>query len=149
MTLTAVFKKFRSLTEASSPIWLLLIRLIIGLIFIQTGLGKLQHITDTTAYFSQLGIPLPHMNAILASVVEFIAGIAIMIGISTRPAAAALIAVMTVALLSAKLPEIQSFSEFLVIQDLDYILLLGVLLSQGAGKISIDYILAQFSRNKR
>jgi putative oxidoreductase len=149
MIITTLFNKFKSITQSSTPIWLLLIRITIGLIFIQTGLGKLQNITETTAFFSQLGIPLPYINAVIASLTEFIGGIALVIGVATRPAAMALVIVMCVALLTAHLPEIHTFSDFLIIQDLDYILLLGILLSQGAGKFSIDYILTQFSRYKR
>src|SRR5277367_5515002 len=68
----------------------LLTRLVIGYAFHITGHGKLQNLDRTTQFFDGLGIPLPHINAIFVSWLEFAGGLFIFVGLFTRIFAALL-----------------------------------------------------------
>jgi putative oxidoreductase len=118
---------------------LLLIRLSIGSIFIQTGLGKLMHFGGTVNFFASLGIPYPVINAAAASSIEFFGGILVIAGLLTRPAAAKLAFVMVIAILTAHLAEIETLSDLIRVQAFDYLLFFVLLLFTGAGKLSIDH----------
>lgn len=135
-----IYKKLNTL----HPFILLVIRLSIGLIFIQTGWGKLTHLAGTTKFFAELGIPFPHINAIAASTTEFLGGLFLIIGLLTRPAAVGLTVVMIVAIATAQWPEVMSIEGFIRLQEWDYILLLSILTITGAGSWSLDRI---FSRS--
>ncbi len=126
---------------------LLLLRLTLSIIFIQTGWGKLTHLDVTTQYFTQLGIPFAHLNALFASAVEFLGGIALLIGLLVRPAALGLIGVMVVAIATAKWTEITDLNSFVGLQEWDYILMLTILLLFGAGKISLEHFVLKDKNN--
>jgi putative oxidoreductase len=76
---------------------LLVIRLYWGWQFFLTGRGKLEHLDKTTAFFASLGIPAPHLNAIMAASTECTCGLLLLAGLFSRFAAVALIGVMSVA----------------------------------------------------
>ena len=50
--------------------FLLLVRLNWGWQFFLTGRGKLMNLERTTAFFSDLGLPMPGVNALLAGCTE-------------------------------------------------------------------------------
>jgi putative oxidoreductase len=64
--------------------FLLAVRLYWGWQFIQTGWGKLQHLDKVTAFFSSLNIPLPGLNAHFVAGLEFVGGIALILGVASR-----------------------------------------------------------------
>ena len=117
---------------------LLLLRLVLGIIFFQAGLGKLMNLETTSLFFAQLGIPLPMINALIASLLEFLGGIMLIVGFKTRLASLPLAFVMVVAILTAKLGGVASFSDFIRLQELDYIFFFLILASVGGGKYSLD-----------
>jgi putative oxidoreductase len=80
---------------------LLVIRLYWGWQFFLTGRGKLEHLPRTTAFFQSLGIPHPHINAIMAASTECSCGLLLLAGLFSRFAAVALSCVMCVAYLTA------------------------------------------------
>ena len=120
---------------------LLLIRLSIGSIFIQTGLGKLMYFDQTVSFFSMLGIPYPAINAAMASSIELFGGILLVLGLLTRPAAAKLAVVMVVAIVTAQLADVATLSDFIRLQEFDYILFFMALLFTGAGRFSLDHVI--------
>ena len=120
---------------------LLLIRLTVGVIFIQTGWGKISHFSNTVEYFTMLGIPMPAINAAMASVTEFGGGICTVLGLMSRLVSIPLSFVMCVAILTAQLTEIHSLSDFIRLQELDYMLFFVTLIFAGAGKFSVDYLI--------
>lgn len=120
--------------------WLppLLARLAIGVIFIQSGWGKLHHLDKVTEFFAALGIPAPGIQAPFVATVELVCGALVLIGLFTRIAAIPLIGVMIVAILTAKLKEITMISDLFSMFEYLYIILLAWLAMAGAGSISID-----------
>src|SRR4051812_32432618 len=65
----------------------LLARVAVGTVFIGTGWGKLQDLDKVTAYFTDLGIPMAHLNAIMAAFTEFVCGCLLVAGLGARFAA--------------------------------------------------------------
>jgi putative oxidoreductase len=65
-------------------------RLLIGLPFAMSGLGKLAAIGPTTEYIRAMGLPLPPLALVVAIAVELGGGLALIAGYRTRTVAAAL-----------------------------------------------------------
>jgi putative oxidoreductase len=70
----------------------LVARILLALMFVLSGIGKITDFAGTAAYISSVGLPIPALLAAGAIVVEIGAGIALIIGFKTRWAAAALVA---------------------------------------------------------
>ena len=68
----------------------LLGRVLMSAIFIWTGYVKLMSPAATQAYFTQVGVAVPQLAWIVAVVVELLGGLAILLGVQTRMAAAVL-----------------------------------------------------------
>ncbi len=117
----------------------LLARITVGWIFLESGWGKFSNLERIVGYFDSLGIPMASIQAPFIAGVEFFGGTLLLIGLLTRAASVPLIGVMAVALLTAHLEEITSFSSLFGLSPFLYILLLVWLIFKGPGKISIDY----------
>jgi putative oxidoreductase len=125
--------------------WLppLLVRIILGVVFIQSGWGKLHNISGTTENFAGWHIPFPHFNAVLASGTELFGGLLILLGLGTRLAAVPLIVVMTVAIITAKVPQLEDWTDFFGWDETAYAAMFLWLAIAGAGKASIDHFLGK------
>jgi len=62
-------------------------RVLLAVIFIVAGFGKLADPSGTTGYFASLGIPLAGLSTWIVMLVEILGGLAILTGFFTRPAA--------------------------------------------------------------
>lgn len=69
---------------------ILIARFLLALLFLIFGWEKLGDYSETVAYMTQSGAPLPTIAALVAIVVEFVLSIAIILGIWTRPLAVVL-----------------------------------------------------------
>lgn len=79
-----------------------LLRVAVGVVFFVHGCQKLfvMGVPGVAAYFGQLGIPAPQLAAGLVSVVEFLAGLALILGLGTRWVAIPLACIMVVAIVT-------------------------------------------------
>jgi putative oxidoreductase len=88
---------------------LLVLRLVVGLTFAAHGAQKLfgafggHGIEGTAGFFEQVGLKPGRLHAWSAAIIEFFGGLAIALGLVTPVPAAALIAVMTAAVLTVHL----------------------------------------------
>jgi putative oxidoreductase len=129
---------------------LLVLRLVLGVIFIGHGAQKLfgsfggPHISGFAKMLEQLGVRPARPMAILAGLAEFVGGILMMLGFLTPLAAVALIVVMIVAILTVHLRN----GFFKTNGGYEFNLALAgmalVLLIAGAGGYSIDSVLSIF-----
>jgi putative oxidoreductase len=72
--------------------WAVLVgRMLLALLFVISGFGKIPGFEGTAGYIASQGFPMPHVLAVLAILFELGGGIAIVLGWKTRWAAAALI----------------------------------------------------------
>jgi putative oxidoreductase len=118
-------------------------RVLLGVVFIQSGWGKLHNLDGTAENFAGWHIPFPHFNAVLASGTEFLGGLAILLGLGTRLAAVPLIVVMGVAILTAKWPQKEDWTDFFGWDETAYAVMFLWLAIAGAGKASIDHFLGK------
>lgn len=116
----------------------LLSRLTLGFVFVESGIGKLRDLPRVTEYFESLQIPLASIQAPMVSGLELICGLFILVGFFTRLSALPLIAIMAVALVTAKAEDISGFSDLLGLVEFLYIVLLLGLAVHGAKALSID-----------
>jgi putative oxidoreductase len=71
-------------------------RVLLVVLFLVFGWRKLTGFEGTVASFTQGGIPMPPVAAVVAVVMEFFGGLALLLGVATRPIAL-LLAVYTLA----------------------------------------------------
>ncbi|MBS3155800.1 DoxX family protein [Candidatus Woesearchaeota archaeon] len=117
----------------------LLLRLALGAVFIVHGAQKLfGGITGTTGFFDSVGIPLAGVFAVVVALVEFLGGIALVLGVLTRYASLLLAINMLVALLVVHLKN----GFFVSNSGFEFVLVLLAgslaLLIRGPGKIAIQ-----------
>jgi putative oxidoreductase len=118
---------------------LLLLRAILGLVFVVHGAQKLfvYGPSGVTAMLASLGLPFPGVNAVLVIAAEFGGGLALLAGAGTRLAAAAIAFSMAVAIATVHWPH-----GFFAPQGYEFPLTLLVanlaLILTGAGRYSVD-----------
>ena len=71
-------------------------RVLLVLLYLIFGWSKLTNYSETVSYMATTGAPVPQISAVIAIAIEFFIGLAILVGIFTRPLAL-LMAVYTLA----------------------------------------------------
>ncbi|MDZ4771595.1 MAG: DoxX family protein [Planctomycetota bacterium] len=154
----SLIRKVRAvgLSLADKVAWLapLLARVVVGLVFVWSGWGKLHNIDGVVKYFTELGIPAPEIQAPFAATMEFACGLLIVAGLFTRLAAIPLIVIMIVAIKTAfaqQLGDAVGAKEWLNtlfgLSEFLYIVLLAWLAIAGAGRVSLDHLIFGRRRN--
>lgn len=96
---------FRRLIDTNAPRAVILIRLVVGWVFLSEGIQKFLYSAENGAdRFARIGIPSPEVMGPFVGVVEILCGALVMVGLLTRLAAIPLIIDMLVAILSTKIP---------------------------------------------
>lgn len=62
-------------------------RVLLALLFIPAGYGKLTGFVGTVAYINSVHMPMPQASAAIALTVEIVGGLAVLLGFGTRTAA--------------------------------------------------------------
>ncbi len=119
----------------------LLARLTLGVTFAGTGLGKLQHLDKVTGFFTELGLPFPHAQAVLVGSTELIGGALLLVGLASRLASLPLAVTMVVAIATAKRAEISGVGDLFGLVEWTYIVLLAWITLGGPGRFSLDGVL--------
>ena len=92
------------MSNASEQSWAVtILRVVVGIVFLAHGWQKLfgMGFHGVAGFFGSVGIPVPFVAAVIVTLVEFLGGIALIIGLLTRWAAALtafdiLVAILTV-----------------------------------------------------
>ena len=96
---------FQKVISTSAPASVILIRVIVGAVFLSEGIQKFLFPSEVGAgRFAKIGIPSPDVMAPFVGVVEIVCGTLILLGLLTRIAAIPLIVDMLVAILTTKIP---------------------------------------------
>ncbi|RTM08049.1 MAG: DoxX family protein [Hyphomicrobiales bacterium] len=125
-------------TASNSSVTILLGRILLAVIFLLSGFGKLTAISGTAAYFGALGLPVPTVTAVLVGLIELLGGIAVLVGFQTRIVAWVL-AIFTIA--TGLVAHTGWADQMQMIQFLKNLAITGgflLLASSGAGAYSID-----------
>ena len=121
-------------------------RIIVGAVFAAHGAQKLFvfHFAGVAGFFGHGGIPLPFVSAVIVTLVEFLGGIALILGLLTRLAAGLNAIDMIVAILAVHLK-----NGFFLPMGFEYALtLLGAtlcLVLAGPGAAAVDNLLFKSS----
>jgi putative oxidoreductase len=141
------FQRLRDLTsrlQAWEWLPILLIRLIEGIVFVDSGRHKLfGDLAGFGNFFVELGIPFPHGMALAVASIEFGGGLCLILGLGTRVAALAEAVIMANAIWTVQLKDVKSFSEFLFLSEFLSIGIFVWLAFTGAGTISLDHWLVR------
>jgi putative oxidoreductase len=96
---------FQKIITTNAPASVILIRLMVGAVFLTEGIQKFLFPAEVgAARFAKIGIPNPEVMAPFVGVVEIVGGTLLLLGLLTRLAAIPLIINMLVAILSTKIP---------------------------------------------
>ncbi|HEY8483980.1 MAG TPA: DoxX family protein [Longimicrobiales bacterium] len=150
---------FGDLLATGAPRATVLIRLMVGAVFLSEGIQKFLFPAELgPGRFARIGFPEPAFWATFVGVVEIVAGAMILLGLLTRLAAIALAIDMVVAIITTKLPillgrdlgpfrvrELDTYGFWSMAHETrtDFAMLLGslFLLIVGAGAWSLDAVL--------
>jgi putative oxidoreductase len=121
----------------------LLIRILVGWVFVSEGIQKFLFPAQLgVGRFEKIGIPSPHFMAPFVGTIEIVCGTLLLIGLFTRLAAVPLLAVISVAIATTKIPMIAKSGVWSMLHEArtDFSMLLGLvfLLITGAGTLSLD-----------
>ena len=125
-------------TSGSASAAILAGRILLAAMFVLAGFAKLTDIAGTAGWFGSIGLPAPSILAVLAGLLELVAGLAIVVGFQTRIAALALAAFTVAATLVAHL-NFADMTQFLFFQK-NFAIAGGLLILAfvGAGSLSVD-----------
>jgi putative oxidoreductase len=133
-----ILERLQSLARRLEPIGPTLARLTVGLVFIGTGWGKLHRLPEISAWFAELHIPAPGLNARIASSTEFFGGILVLLGLGTRLAALPMAFTMVIAILTAKRADIDGLTTLVGFEEWSYLVMFLWLAVAGPGPLSLD-----------
>jgi uncharacterized membrane protein YphA (DoxX/SURF4 family) len=131
------------LFSANGPRATILIRLLVGAVFLSEGIQKfLFPAALGVGRFTKIGIPAPQFFAPFVGVVEIVCGTLLIVGLVTRLAAIPLMIDISVAIITTKIPMLSAAGFWSMAHEArtDYCMLLGLifLLLVGSGPFSID-----------
>ena len=138
---------FRTVDDRS----IILIRLMVGAVFLSEGLQKFLFAGELGAgRFAKIGLPIPDILGPFVGVMEILCGILILAGLATRLASVPIIAIMLVAIATTKGEVLQNegFWPMMHGSRTDWAMLLGAifLLIKGGGRWSLDQKLSRDGR---
>ena len=139
------------LMASGAPPAVVLVRLIVGAVFLSEGIQKfLFSATLGAGRFAKIGIPWPAFSAPFVGVFEIGCGLLVLVGFWTRLAAIPLIVNMLVAIATTKLPMLLKSGFWTTAHEarVDWSMLLGAiyLLIVGSGAWSLDAWLGRRGR---
>lgn len=143
---------YERLSRADGPPSLILIRLMVGGVFLSEGIQKfLDPAARGTGRFEKIGLPMPEFFGPFVGSFEITCGALVLLGVITRIAVLPLIAIMLVAFATTKWPILRDEGFWKAAHDArtDWAMLLGslFLLLNGAGRWSVDRLMSKRQRS--
>jgi len=143
LSISAWRKRFLAVVRRLAFVGPTLARLTVGLVFLQTGWGKIHDLPHTIDFFTELHIPFPAFQARLVSCTELVGGAAMLLGLGTRLVAVPLSITMVVAILTAKRGELDGLTALVGFEEWSYLVFFVWLALAGAGPLSLDHLIAR------
>jgi putative oxidoreductase len=140
------------LLSSNAPRSVLLIRLMVGAVFLSEGIQKFLFPFEVGAgRFAKIGLPSPEVLGPLVGSFEIACGALVLLGFFTRLAVIPLLTIMMVAVYSTKIPILLKSGFWKMAHDsrTDFSMFMGALflLIVGAGAWSLDAILSRRNRH--
>ena len=117
----------------------LLARILLGLVFLVAGWGKLTGFDGAVAYIASAGLPMPEVLAVLAIIVELGGAVMLILGVYTRLAAAALVIFTALATLAYHMDLADQLQQTMFLKNLAIIGGLLMLKVYGGGAWRLPY----------
>jgi putative oxidoreductase len=138
----------RHILDSSAPASVVLVRLIVGAVFLSEGIQKFLLPAELgVGRFTRIGLPAPDLLAPFVGTLEIACGLLVLLGLLTRLAAVPLIVIMLTAISTTKLPMLMNRGFWVMAHEArtDWSMLLGsvYLLIVGAGAWSFDAVLTR------
>jgi putative oxidoreductase len=127
----------------------LLVRLVVGWVFLWTGWQKLHILPRMIENFRSWGIPAPEVLTPFVSGVEFVGGLLLLLGLLTRFISVPMMIVMLVAIASAKWGDVDSLQTLLGFEEISYFVMFAWLGIAGPGPVSLDHFVLKTFRPRR
>lgn len=133
----------RWLLSSSAPSSVILIRILVGWVFLTEGIQKfLFPAALGVGRFVKIGIPAPHFFAPFVGVVEIVCGLLLIVGLLTRLASVPLLIDIAVAIATTKIPMLMKSGFWAAMHEArtDFCMVMGLvfLLIAGSGAFSVD-----------
>jgi putative oxidoreductase len=135
--------KLMGIVEKLAAFAPLLIRITVGIVFVLSGWGKLHNLEKVIGFFTSLGIPAPQLQAPFVAGLEFVGGLALILGLGARLFAVPMMFTMVVAIITAKHEELTEWSDLFGFQEWDYLVFFVVIALIGPGPVSFDYLIGK------
>jgi len=135
------YQEFSRLGEYAGSLFLLAARLAVATGFTEAAHLKWESIHATAEWFGALGYPFPLFTAYLVSCIEVVGIVLLTLGLLTRLISIPLMIIMITAILTVHLPNGFECSKNGFEIPLYYLIFLGLFLSHGPGRYSIDHLL--------
>jgi len=142
-----MLKKIQGVLAKGSWLPVLLARVSVGWVFIESGWGKLHNLPKVIEFFQSLGIPAPEFQARMVALTELGGGLLLFFGLFARLASVPLSATMVVAIITAKRGDINVISDLFAMEEYLFILIFLWVIFSGPGKVSLDALVARRLRN--
>jgi len=133
---------------STAPASVILIRLVVGWVFLSEGIQKFLFPAALGAgRFAQIGIPNPQIMAPFVGAVEILFGGLLILGLFTRLATVPLLIVISVAIRTTKVPILMKQGFWAMVHEArtDFCMVFGLvfLLIVGAGRLSLDRVVSR------
>lgn len=133
----------KSASGTAGSFGLLLLRLMVGWVFLSEGIQKFLYPAALGAgRFAKIGIPAPHFTGPLVGLVEIVCGTMLILGMATLYAVIPLLIVIGAAIATTKVPMFRKAGFWATMHEAraDYCMLLGLIAIAclGAGAFAID-----------
>jgi len=123
-------------------LFLLVVRLYWGWLFVTTGYGKFSHIDGVISFFTQLGLPMPEVTAYVIATLELLGGICLFFGLWSRFVGLVLMCVLFGAYSTAHSKAFMSFFSdpqlFISQEPFSYLMASMICFFCGPGRWSVD-----------
>ncbi len=141
MILTEKYNNIVSKLSKLKSLPLLIIRLVLAYGFFNPAMMKLKNFDSIVSWFDTLGMPLPAVNAFLATATESIGVILLFLGLGIRFITVPLIITMIVAIYTVHWSHGFEAGNNGFEIPLYYLIMLFTLLIYGSGKYSLDHLI--------
>lgn len=121
----------------------LVVRVIFGYFWLETGIAKVQNLGGFTMRFMGWGIPYPAFSAGLSAWTELIGGLLLMLGLCTRLVCIPMLINMAVAVTLVVSHNLMGLDDYVEADEVVYSLIFFWLLISGPGKASLDTLLVR------
>lgn len=143
-----IFNKIKNYLEKLKDLPPLLFRLVLAYGFYGPATMKLNNFSGIVEWFTSMGMPLPKLNAFLATGTETAGFVLLFLGLATRIISIPLMVIMIVAIATVHLGNGFEAGNNGFEIPIYYMLMLFSLLITGPGKISLDALITKFYNKK-